>query len=635
MDYFFHTSVIKLCFRSSVFRVLDLVFSEFITELFLFRFKSLINPRMSKYATKIFRLDASHIERQSPQFFIESLIGNHNSKPENNQYSKVDCKVTGEVFKQILYVHKAEPSRPSWKGMLLEITGNAKEVNELHSRYPSFVLFFYTNNDVFAISGGSGYRILESTLDSQFGFNVVERLIDTSKDDIRGLSQRVFLGVELASNRYFKADYVFNDEDSFGKYYRGLEVFIDKKKLAEIGVKTKKSKLLVRGELGFKIDTKISFKELIERIEKISHLLNTTSPNIELNPFKRLTRWELKRDYGKSGKLIDILNKKLADDYFRSFQRKEVKDIYHPNLFAYLSCSTIKIQLGKEEKDIDTDQAVTPRLILGHLNVDIDNLYFPRFLDLVQNVRIWILDEERGQKLHESRLFDWFYGEVSFQNKKYMKFENEWFDYSVRFSNDLDNRIRAFMDTVDIKEMKPWTTDYTSEGGYNASYRTDNQFIVGDGRFHDRIEVSDLISWTDDELIIYHVKDGLGRDLRVLQSQIINAAKVIQQFQSNVNSSEVSAYYSKLLDQSKKLDYPIPSLEAFKRLLSRKNVRFVFGFSTFRKSKTREEILDEIIESDSAVAKISILHAFYTIRQLEFRFSLAKINRDKPLKQVG
>jgi len=221
---------------------------------------------MKKISTNIYRLDPSNFYKKTPKTVIEELIVIQNN--DNNIYEKVECKVTGREFDQLLYIHHPNPTDPNWKQMLLEISGQNEEIKRIKSKYPSFLLFFFNSNDAYAITGGAGHRVIESILDFQFGFDVVERLIDTSKDDIRGLSQRVFLGVELASNRFFKSDYVFNDEDSFGKYYRGVDVFIDSKKLKDIGIETDKKKLLVKGQWGFRIDTKISFQQLIERIEK-------------------------------------------------------------------------------------------------------------------------------------------------------------------------------------------------------------------------------------------------------------------------------------------------------------------------------------------------------------------------------
>lgn len=597
---------------------------------------------MSKYSTKIFRIDQSHFVSERPQVFITFLIRNHNEKG-NNIYTEVQCTEQGEVFNQMLFIHKAQPSYPSWKNMLLEITSSAQDIKDIQSKYPSFLLFFYSSTEAYVISGGAGYRVIESALDSHFGFSVVERLIDTSKDDIRGLSQRVFLGVELASNRYFKADYVFDDEDNFGKYYRGLDVFIDSDKLKDIGIETSKKKLLVKGEQGFKIDTKISFGELVERIEKISGLINDPNPpEIELNPFKKLNRWELKRTYGRRGTMQEILDKKLANQYFDSFQAKEVKDIYHPVLFEYLQCSTIRIKIGRNPHvDISTDQVITPRLIIGYLidsnalGLDIERIYFPKFLELCQEIRIWIVDEERDLALYESVLLDWFFGEVELDGKYYMKFENDWFNYSIRFSNDLDSRLDSFADRITLETMQRWTTDYSREGGYNDSFAGVQNFIVADGRFHSWIEVADLFSWNEQELIVYHVKDGLSRDLRVLQSQITNSAKVIAQFRSDPNSSDVSSYHSKLVEQANKLGYTIPDLDEFKEILQRPNVRFVFAFATDSENLEKHDIIEEIKGSDSAVAKIAVLHSFYTIRQLDFHFSIAKIIREVALNLVG
>jgi uncharacterized protein (TIGR04141 family) len=591
---------------------------------------------MSKYSTKIFHVEPSHFENMLPNNFINELIKKHNDKIGNNVYEEIDCTYQNNHFEQRLFIHRALATNPSWKNMLLEITNNSPAIKKVESKYPSFLLFFYSKSEIFVISGGAGYRVVESVLDSQFGFSVVERLINTSKHDIRGLSQRVFLGAELASNRYFKADYYFDDEDNFGKYYKGLDVFIDNNKLREIGIETNKKKLLVRGEQGFKIDTKITFSELVERINRISMLINDPiPPAIELNPFKKLTRWQLLKSYGKRGALKEILDKTLADIYFKSFQKKIVKDIYHPQLFEYLKCSAIKVKYGRAPAvSITTDQVITPRLIFGYLresnalNIDLDQIHFPKFYELVQSIRISIYDDETGQELYPSYLIEWFFGEVAFEGKQYMKFENDWFDYSVRFSNDLNDRLEQLSETLTIEKMETWISEYGKESDYNDSYSQKSNFIVGDGRFHKWIEVADIISWNNDELIVYNIKNGLDRDLRILQSQIINSAKVISQLKSNIDSSDVSDYYEKLTQKASNLKVAIPSLAEFKDILRKTRVRFVFAFATTSYSIEKNEIIEELKATDSAIAKIAVLHSYYSIRQLGYEFSIAKIIKE-------
>lgn len=576
---------------------------------------------MNKLAAKIYRVDPTYWNGSSI-YFIDQVIEQHNATTSITQYRKIETNVTTKHFEISLFIHQARASKPTWYGLIHEIASNYADVKGIESKYPSFILFFHNENEIFVITGGAGYRAVESVLDSQFGFSVVERLIDTSLDDIRGLSQRVFLGVELAANRFFKADYVFNDEDSFGKYYRGLEVFINNNKLKSIGVETSKKKLLVKGELGFKIDTKISFEDMLDRITKISNLLKEKT-EIELNPFKKLNNWQLKR-VNKNGKtFLELLDQELCQDYYKDYELAIVKEIYHPRLIEYLKCSEVIVKHGKKEVSIPTYQAITPRLILGFL--DIEKVHFPRFRELTEEIELFIVDEESGKKVHPSYLADWFHGEVTHSNNKFLKFENEWFRYSINFTLDLNNRLISTSERIDIYELKPWTSDFGTEGDYNLSHQESEDYIIGDKTFHKGIEVADLITWTEDQLIVIHVKNGFDRNLRVLQSQIINSAKIIAEFRAKGNSEELSVYYENLKVSTERNKSKIPDFESFKRIILKPDVRFVFAFATDSKNAEKTSVLEEIKSSRSTIAKISLLHSFYTIRNMSYNFSLAKI----------
>lgn len=581
---------------------------------------------MKKIACNIYRLSDFHFERKKPKIVIQDFIDRHNEN--NNFYQGINCQeLKNSKFQVLLYVHKPKIGKPNWLNLLTSVVENNNDLKGINSQYPSFVMFFYNGNECYSVTGGAGHKVIESLIDNQFGFSVVERLIDANKDDVRKLAERAFLGVELASNRFFKSDFKVNDDNNFGKFYKGVDVFIDKKKLASIGIQTDKNKLLVKGQLGFKIDTKITFDELLNRIKQISILLKNTKPKFELNPFKKVTRFELKKEVRKDKTLEQYLNQDLYNQYFDSFQKLETKDIYHPKLNDYLKCSTIIAELEKENVEIETSQNITPRLIMGKLGVTLDNLTFPRFLQLISNIKIWIFDDERSEKTYPSYLEDWFFGEAKYADKNYVKFENEWYNYTINFSEDLNKRLEEIKSRCDIKIMNPWSSDLGTEGEYNDEYSTDDVFIVADGLFHKNIEVADLISWNDYELILYHVKSGLDRDLRVLQSQVINSLKVISEFKTNTGEESVKKYYEKLKTNGNNID-KIPTLNDFKNKLDKKKIRFVFGFATKTNNSTIDEIFDEIKASQSLIAKISVLHTFYTVKQYDFEFSISKIVRN-------
>lgn len=578
----------------------------------------------NKISTKIFKINEAHLEKVSARDFIHQRIEYHN-RNASTLYKEVPCAKAGNEFDQILYTHNPKETPPSWQKLLLEITGNHGEIKYIKSRYPSFVLFFFSNMEVYAITGGSGYRVIEETIDTQFGFSVVERLIDTSQSDMRRISERVFLGVELASNRFFRPDYVFDDEDTFGKYYRGLDVFIRKEKLKDIGVSTDKKELLVRGEAGFKIDTKITFEQLVERIEKLSQILKKNKTGIELNPFKKLTRGELKIPVGRQQTIKDQLEQHLADYYYKLFQKNdELSEIYHPSLIEYLNCSQIRIKYDKKEEFISTAQRITPRLIIGTALGYVDGIQFPLFRKLSNEIIISLYDETTEKYIHNASLADCFFGEVPIDDKRYLKFENDWFHYTLQFASDLNSRLESMKERVRIETMAEWS-HLNTEGEYNDLHAMKHNTLVADRKFHKKIEVADIISWTKNELIIYHVKNGLNKDLRVLQSQIINSAKVLAEFRSNINAKSVEQYYEKLKKQPSGFKGSFPSISEFKKILMSTNVRFVFSFSTKTKNSTRDSIFDEIAASQSAIAKISVLHTFYTIRQMDYEFSIAKI----------
>jgi len=238
------------------------------------------------------------------------------------------------------------------------------------------------------------------------------------------------------------------------------------------------------------------------------------------------------------------------------------------------------------------------------------------------------VNDENDYKVYESKLIDWYFGEVQHDLKNYIKFENEWFHYSINFLEDLNRRLDQLSSQIDLTPMKEWPLIHSTEGDYNNQYEGDIDFIIGDGVFHKFIEIADLIQWKNEELFIYHVKNGFDRNLRVLQSQLINSIKVLTEFRSNIDSVEVKDYYNKLKLKASDLNSSFPSFVKFKKILGLKTIHFVFAFATKNDIKSKEDVFKEIKKSNSNIAKIALLHSNYTTRKHNFKFSISKIVRE-------
>lgn len=528
---------------------------------------------MSKFSPRIYKVNEVKFAGFTPENFIDSFIDKYNAEHNTNQFKKIECLPQDGVFQLKQYLNYPIHKPPSWLNIAKSAALAGVSFSDVGNKNHSYLLFVYSSDEIYIITGGYSHNVIEEIVDYDFGFNVVERLIDPNKTEIRSLSQRGFIGIELASNRFFKSDFVFFDNDDFGKFYRGLEAFIDEKALAKLGVITDKQKLLVRGETGFKVDTAVDLMTILERIQRLSKLLKNPIPiGFEINPFRNVRPRELNSVFGKYT-LEENLDRELFLLFFNRMKlRDDTTEIFHPVLMPFLRSDSVYIQKGTQKHNIPTNTKIYPKTILRKFGVDTSALKFEEFVNLVKSIRTLIYDAEYNERIHERRLSEWLSGEITFQNKKYIKFENVWYTFSRNFLADI----------IDI----------------NAK-----------------------------QMIVYHVKKGLDRNFRVLQSQILNSAKLLSEFRaSNFDHPELQQYFKALnRNTTKKVGVSI-DFDTFKNeYIKRDELHYVFAFATKSKASSKDEILQEIKSSPSTIAKISLLHTYYSLKEKEIKMSVAKI----------
>ncbi|MBF5059455.1 hypothetical protein [Candidatus Neptunochlamydia vexilliferae] len=156
-----------------------------------------------------------------------------------------------------------------------------------------------------------------------------------------------------------------------------------------------------------------------------------------------------------------------------------------------------------------------------------------------------------------------------------------------------------------------------AEGPYNETYLYDQMndgdlygpeegWIPGDRIDHTarKIEIFDIVRYTQDSCFLFHVKEGFGGTTRVACSQIRNSAKQFQQFRNAIASSTVvqefwnevissneKGYREKLKKQLLGLGKNKASAyKAFQDIFTRRNFVFVYAFLD---SEAREERLLE------------------------------------------
>jgi uncharacterized protein (TIGR04141 family) len=408
---------------------------------------------------------------------------------------------------------------------------------------------------------------------------------------------------------------------------------IKEEDFAKLGIVKKREttrQVSISGSSSLEISTNYDYKELLNRITKIKRLLLTNGE--DFNQFYRVPQKELSL-------IRDNLGEEIIKMAYKKYLDSEEVDFYHPEIFEYLSSSVTEFT----NQDIGT-------------SVEIEMSSSKRFKDLIDEIGEDIIDissEENfsnslintygSYKLNEGSnyikpvsLNKWISGEVEFNGKKYFKVDNQWYAYKDSLDILLNERFNNtnFESLAPIIKLKDWDrNENPSEGLFNESFITTPGYIVTDRTYMSHIEVSDLIRVTDKELFFYHVKKGLGQDMRVLSNQIINASRYLKFAIDETENNSLSSYFTSISNkyyESGNIKYIETDgneieldLDGFIGLMkSNRKINFVFVYAT----NSNLTINQEIINTDSRIAKLSLIYTLRDMKRTDFDFLIERIN---------
>jgi len=599
-----------------------------------------------KVNAKLYRLQDNLIQiHGGSENFINSIIEIYNDKTSRvfksinlredlNQIVTVDVAENNYFYNAKFFVLNTEEKKPDWIDFASTIAQDNKELDEFKNRYSSFLLFIYDEDNVFAISKGYyGHHLLGEYIDIFFGMEILSRLIDKSSTEIRQIEDRALFGSELGSQRFFRENYSLAYDDDFGKIYKSMLASIREEDFIKLGIVKKRDttkQVSISGSSSLEISTNFSYKELLNRITKIKQLLLTDGA--DFNQFYRVPQQELTS-------IRENLNEHIIKMAYSKYIANEDVDFYHPEIFEYLSASTTKFINRDFATQIEIEMSSSKKFkeLIDEIGNDlIDVTTEENFINsLLDTYGSYKLNEE-ANFINEISLSKWISGEVEYNGKKYFKVDNQWYAYKDNLDNTLNERFRNinFEAIKPLDALKNWDFEIApSEGLFNESFIGETGFVVTDRTYMSNIEVADLIKITEKELFFYHVKKGLGQDMRVLSNQIINASRYLKfAIDEEINTS-LSNYFNSI----KNMHYAGGNItytdingdtielneEGFISLLkSNKKINFVFVYAT----NSILSINDEIINTNSRIAKLSLIYTIRDMKRTDFEFLIERIN---------
>ena len=564
--------------------------------------------------------------------FINQMVDEYYNK-SGNQFLAINLidNIAQNEYQSKLFVFRTEEKVPKWIDFLHGIVENEDELKDLETKYSSFILFVFSETRIYAITKGYyGRFLLEEYMDKFFGLEVLSRLVDKSVTEIRKIEERGVFGVELGAERYFRQDYSLSYDDDFGKIYRSMLASIKEENFAKLGIVKKRddiSKVSVAGSSSFEVSTNFDYDELVQRIIKIEELLETEG--VQFNQFYRLSTNELSA-------IKDNLNFELIKMSYEAYLVQDSIDFYHPDIFGYMKAIEVRFNVIGDYVEIPLGHSIGFVDVINKLVEEdvIDTTNETTFIESLSECYGAFLINEDGVYSNDKSLDKWIGGEVEFDGKKFFKIDNDWYRFRESFNEYLNKYFSEFdFDIISPNySLKAWNlADFSSENLYNLDYKNEEDFIVTDIAFLYNLEICDLIRIDEGKIYLYHVKKGLGRDMRVLGNQIVNGARSIKNAINEEDNESLNLYYESIskknygggiLNYKKNGNTIDLTKEEFIALFKTSKICFVFTYS----SNSALNIKEEIIATNSRVAKLSLLYCMRDMRSTDFEFLIERIS---------
>lgn len=535
----------------------------------------------------------------------------------------------------IFLFFKRNKSEIRWKEFIGKIAlSNEKILKFSSTKNESYILLLesISTQIIYATTGGFGHTAIQGAIESDFGLEILSRLVKAEDKTLRSTKEKNLIGGVLGEVKFFRNNYNLNENESFGSFYQELHSSLNKKLLIKIfGFDTTEvdSDSLCVAKNSFTIKKSISFDQLLTIVKNCENLINTTSPIVEINGVIKLN----KADQVLIAELENELDETLFNNYIGDSTDISI-ELCHKDFDKYLHADnfTFVYTHADSEKNINSDESITNiSQVIKEVIKSTSNLSKKQLLSLISKSHI-VTTNNDGMIQTADLLRNHFYTEVVYKEKSYFLSDREWFEIKSTFTKKLNEQCQDFINTNTSKlKLQVWNYPSESENDYNSKHISKISFLVFDKFTPENIEVCDILYWDASNIYFVHVKSGFNNSMRDLSHQIYISArrvkediktgyKFIGKLYDKVEKSEGKTPYT----QKAKMHLKGIAKDKFLNLFKNRKPVFVLAVLDTAKSKRSFKKIDKF---NSNIAKFSLHELVKNMRRLAMDFEIIEIEK--------
>ncbi len=405
--------------------------------------------------------------------------------------------------------------------------------------------------EVFALTTGQAFRVVQRFSDYRFPINVARRLMDP---EIQKSKKRPIVGSVLLLTEVLKQGAEVSETDQVDKLFaRAKFEFRNDSSIFRLSFfQNSKGKQLARGmgaEIGLglvRFSKEIhpnDFPAILHHLSEIACKQKTycagkdKKEEVDSEEFDFLDNFQ-PTDFTRVPELNRTLVAVLADFFFRNVVLPPF-DFCHKHRSDFFQATRYILQVGK------TAVATWDGVPMAVAVMTALKKHVPeekKFADWIDGVRFGFVHQG---KTESAPVVDYLEGELRVKTGEvYWRLHTMWFEVHADYLGLVHQEFRKLLeDHLISSKLLPekWPSPkqreetkkklgqkkYDIEGEYNLKYLNKEGFIVGDKVCPAGIELGDIFLFKEKEVFFFHVKENFGHQTRDACSQILNAAKML------------------------------------------------------------------------------------------------------------
>lgn len=465
----------------------------------------------------VYLIDSRHINENN-EAFVKRIMKKWNDEHATNQYKLQKILSSDEnkgYFKIFPYYSKENKDTAEIVEFCKAFIHPDEDILKIKPVNHNVVIFISGKNNLFAICGGQGHRVVKEFCKEDFGMIYLTNEVDNSLSSWSHTNTSKITTNVLSESRSYRNEipiYSLDTIDTILKSFSGSIIKPDDGDLSKCGIF--KNMLDKKEVIGFNagdsltIRTRLDYRDLLKVLRELD-AKDQSIGELRLNNIRKL---DIRKDSLLITSIENEIKKVILNDFIDNNDWRFSLMPLETNYFLYSDKLEIGLNSSEpKETNISTIKEDMIQFIKDNRG-GIGNV--------LEEIIVNVYHENKSQQY---RLKELLSGDIYYNDKNYFILYGTLYEFTEDYNKSIITFLKEglhqsmFSNYLQTRWKKDWNEDeFNTYSSQNDDYVLFHKCLVNNIEFCDLLKVD-----TDENTIkVLHVKDGFDGNMRVLLKQI-------------------------------------------------------------------------------------------------------------------